>query len=112
MRKMWIVALLLAVAVGPALALSESDILGKWCGSETNYNIGSKTLTVTWRSDNERKKFVVDRFAFTDVDVMMYWRRSANEKLLSTQFGEFSADRRRMIQIRNEAGPRREFRRC
>lgn len=112
MRKMWIVALLLAVAASPALALSESDILGKWCGSETNYDIGRKTLTVTWRSDNERKKFIVARFAFTDVDVVMYWRCSAKEKLLSTQFGEFSANRRVMIQIRNEGGPRREFRRC
>jgi hypothetical protein len=111
---MWSFAVVLAVvgAAGPALALSESDIVGKWCGSETNYDIGRKTLTVTWRSDNGRKRFVVDRFAFTDVDVIMYWRRSGNEELLSTQFGEFSSDRRRMIQIRNEAGPRREFRRC
>jgi hypothetical protein len=65
-----------------------------------------------WRSANKRKKFIVARFAFTDVDVVMYWRRSAKEKLLSTQFGEFSANRRVMIQIRNEGGPRREFRRC
>jgi hypothetical protein len=112
MQRILIVVLLLAGVAGPVLALSESDILGKWCGSETNYDIGRKTLAVTWRSDNERKRFVVDRFAFTDVDVIMYWRRSANEGLLSTQFGEFSDNRRRMIQIRNDAGPRREFRRC
>jgi hypothetical protein len=111
---MWGVAIVLAAAAaaGPALALSESDIIGTWCGSETNYTIGRKTLTVTWRSDKGRKSFIVDRFAFTEVDVVMYWRRDSETELLSTQFGEFSSDRRRMIQIRNEAGPRREFRRC
>jgi hypothetical protein len=111
---MWIVAIVLAVAgaASPALALTDRDILGKWCGSATNYDIGRNRLTVTWRSDKERKKFVVDRFEFTDTGVIMYWRRSADDKLLSTQFGEFSPNRRMMIQIRNEAGPRREFRRC
>ena len=114
MQRILIVALLIGVAgaANPALALTDRDILGKWCGSETNYDIGRKTLTVIWRSDNERKKFVIDRFEFSDAGVIMYWRRIAGDKLLSTQFGEFSSDRRMMIQIRNEAGPRREFRRC
>lgn len=91
MQEMLIVAFLLAAAgvTSPAVALTDRDILGKWCGSETNYDIGRKTQTVTCRSDNERKNFVIDRFAFTDTDVTMYWRRIAKEKLLSTQFGEF-----------------------
>jgi hypothetical protein len=114
MQRILIVAFLLAVAgaVSPAVALTDRDILGKWCGSDTNYDIGRKTLTVIWRSDNERKKFAIDHFEFSDASVIMYWRRIAGEKRLSTQFGEFSRDRRTMIQIKNEAGPRREFRRC
>lgn len=114
MHRILIVAFLLAVAgaVSPAVALTDRDILGKWCGSNTNYDIGRKTLTVIWRSDDERKKFAIDHFEFSDAGAIMYWRRIAGEKLLSTQFGEFSRDRRTMIQIKNEAGPRREFRRC
>jgi hypothetical protein len=84
-RRVLVVAFLLAVAgASQALALGEADILGKWCGSDTNYEIGRNALRVTWRSANKRKKFIVARFAFTDVDVVMYWRRSAKEKLLST----------------------------
>jgi hypothetical protein len=29
-----------------------------------------------------------------------------------TEFGEFSADRRSMVQLENDVGPRREFQRC
>jgi hypothetical protein len=111
MQKILTAFLLVAGAANPALALTDRDILGKWCGSETNYDIGRKTLTVTWRSDNERKKFVIDRFKFSDADVM-YWRRGVRDKVLSTRFGEFSADRRLMVQVKNEGGPRREFRQC
>ncbi len=113
MQKMLIVAFLLAAAgvTTPAVALTDRDILGKWCGSETNYDIGRKTQTVTCRSDNERKNFVIDRFAH---------RHGRDHVLAAHRQGEapehpvrgISQDRRRMIQIKNEAGPRREFRRC
>lgn len=114
MQKMLIVAFLLAAAgvTTPAVALTDRDILGKWCGSKTNYDIGRKTQTVTCRSDNERKNFVIDRFAFTDTDMTMYWRRIAKGEAPEHPVRGISQDRRRMIQIKNEAGPRREFRRC
>lgn len=112
-QKILIVAfLLVSGAANPALALTDRDILGKWCGSETNYDIGQKTLTVTWKSDKQRKKFVINGFKFSEADVIMHWRRGARDRVLSTQFGEFSADRKVMVQVKSEGGPRREFRRC
>ena len=39
------------------------------------------------------------------------WKDGKGETV-HTDFGEFSADGRRMVQFKNEAGPRREFRRC
>jgi hypothetical protein len=38
------------------------------------------------------------------------WQRDG-EKLF-TRFGEFDAGTRTMVQLQNDAGPRREFRRC
>jgi hypothetical protein len=113
MRTFLIAAFLLAAGTADmALALAERDVLGKWCGSEISYDISQKTLAVAWKSGGRRKKFVVERFVFTDTDVTMYWRRGARDRLGSTQFGEFSADRRVMIQMPNRAGPRRELKRC
>jgi hypothetical protein len=114
MQRALMVALLIgpAGAASPALALGESDIVGKWCGSEINYDIGRKALTVTWKSDKARKKFVINRFKFSDADVVMFWRRAARDRVLRTHFSEFSADRRVIVQVKSEGGPRREFRRC
>jgi hypothetical protein len=67
MRTLAIAFLLAVAGASQALALGEVDILGKWCGSDTNYEIGRNALRVTWRSANKRKKFIVARFAFTDV---------------------------------------------
>lgn len=104
--------LLAASSVSAAPTFTNNDILGKWCGSDTNYVIGVRVLRVTWKAKKTTGRYLVNHFGFTDTGVTMYWRRGRYERLLSTQFTEFSRDRRTMVQVANDAGPRRAFRRC
>ena len=105
-------ALLAANLAAAAPAFTENDILGKWCGRDTTYVIGVRILRVTWNANKVRHRYFVSHFSFSDAGVTMYWRRGRNERLLNTEFREFSRDRSAMVQIPNDAGPRRTFRRC
>jgi len=69
------------------------------------------TLQVTILSNNSVRKYKIDNFEFTSSVVTVNWR-SAKDEEVWTKFSEFSADGLNMVQLSNEAGPRREFRRC
>jgi hypothetical protein len=94
-----------------SMALSDSDILGEWCGSESNYSITRQAMTVTRRADNARLVFDVVELKQRDASISVSWRR-ADGKVVSTEFAEFSADGKKMVQLSNSGGPRREFKRC
>ena len=100
-----------ALALGDrALALSFDDIAGKWCGSVSSYAFTPTTLTVTLYSDNSKRDYPIDSYQYEGDVVTVNWRRG-DEKLF-TKFSEFNADQRTMVQLQNNAGPRREFRKC
>ncbi len=95
---------------GEAAALAFKDISGKWCGLTTNYVFSRNSLTVTFHDRSPTRKFEVTSYDYLGDTIKMHWV-SKGEKLF-TDFSEFSADNRTMAQQKNDAGPRRPFRRC
>jgi hypothetical protein len=104
-----IVALAIA-AQRPAAALAFDDISGKWCGSVSSYTFTPEKLIVILYSDKSRREYKVDDYEYADDVITVNWQRDG-EKLF-TKFSEFSGDDKLMVQLLNNAGPRREFRRC
>jgi hypothetical protein len=101
----------IAIAAGrPAAALTFEDITGKWCGNASSYTFAPGKLTVLLYSDNSRHEYKIDDYQYDDDTITVNWVRDGDK--LFTKFGEFSHDRRFMAQQQNNAGPRREFKRC
>jgi hypothetical protein len=102
------------IAVGlpavPAAAPSESALMGKWCGTESSYAIGPKSMVVTRHSDNAQLVFEVVKIEQRGDSLLVQWKLQG--RLGGTEFGEFSPDGLKMAQLANNKGPRREFRRC
>ena len=97
-------------------ALSYDDILGTWCGepgnpNPTQYELSRQSLIVTFLPARNKKAFNVDVYEFAAGVVTLYYFPNSKERRW-VKFGEFSADRRQMAQLANEAGPRYAFRRC
>ena len=97
-------------AGGAARALTFEDIAGKWCGSVSSYVFARDKLTVVLLSDGSQRIYPVDEYEYDDDVVSVTWKRGDDQFI--TEFGEFSADRQSMVQLENDVGPRREFRRC
>lgn len=98
------------LAAAAALAASEASIMGKWCGTESSYAIGPKSMVVTRHSDSAQLVFEVVKIEPRAQSVLVQWRLQG--RLGGTEFGEFSNDGLKMAQLANAKGPRREFRRC
>ena len=114
LRNIAILALTIAaLATGAsrqAAALVFEDISGKWCGSVSSYQFTPSKLIVILYSDSSRREYKVDDYQYEDQTITVNWQRDGDK--LFTKFSEFSADDKFMVQQRNDAGPRREFRRC
>ena len=109
------VAILAAAAVaalggGTARALTFQDIAGKWCGEVSSYVFAPDKLTVVLLSDNSQRVYAIDGYDYDEAVITVTWERG--DEQLITEFGEFSADHRAMVQLENDVGQRREFRRC
>ena len=105
------VAMALAALDGAAIALSDADLLGNWCGKESNYSFSRKVMVVTRPSDSEKLVFDVVAYEPREDRIAVSWQRG-DGKVVRTEFAEFSADRKTMAQLSNSGGPRREFKRC
>jgi hypothetical protein len=92
-------------------ALSDGDIFGNWCGSESTYSISRTLMKVTRVSDSAQLAFDVTEVKRRDATISVSWRR-ADGKVVRTEFTDFSADGLKMVQLSNTGGPRREFKRC
>ena len=114
LRNIAIVALTIAaIATGagrPAAAMAFEDISGKWCGSVSSYQFTPGKLIVILYSDNSRREYKIDDYQYEGDSITVNWERDGDK--LFTKFSEFSADDKFMAQQPNNAGPRREFRRC
>jgi hypothetical protein len=104
------IAIVFASTVSAA-ALSDADLLGNWCGRESNYSFSRKVMIVTRPSDSERLVFDIIAFEPREGRIAVSWQR-ADGKVVRTEFAEFSTDGKQMVQLSNSGGPRREFRRC
>lgn len=105
-----LVAAAAAVTAADARSLSARAIYGKWCTSGGSEHFDDDYLTAVTRSGT-RHRFKITRYEVTPDKVIVHWINDKGERV-STDFGEFSEERDRMVQLRNEDGPRREFHRC
>jgi hypothetical protein len=106
-------AMAAAIAIGasrPAAALTFEDITGKWCGSVSSYTFTPGKLIVVLFDGNQRYEYKIDDYQYEDDSITVNWRRGDDK--LFTKFSEFSRDGSFMAQQQNNAGPRREFKRC
>jgi hypothetical protein len=99
-------------AVRDAHALDYKDILGNWCSATARLEFSRTAMGVFLFSDKSRSSTRVTKYEFADAMVTVYWKKDGKET--SSDFGEFSADRRTMFLQPNEQGnvPRREYHRC
>jgi len=103
------VASLAAILMTPASALDFKDIAGKWCGNASDYEFSTNTLRVTLHADNRIVNLKVTSYEYERDSVRMNWIDTEGTPRF-TVFAEFAGNF--MVQQRNDAGPRREFRRC
>lgn len=108
---------LVAIAVGTlgcasAAALEYKNIAGKWCTRGGSEQFDRKNLIAMPSGTNARRIYPIVRFDFSAKKVTVEWKDTKKNETYTTDFGEFSADGRRMVQLPNERGPRREFHRC
>jgi hypothetical protein len=68
-------------------------------------------LIVILTSTNERRVYPIVSYDFSGTTVSVRWKNTKGETNV-THFGEFSAAGPRMVQLKSETGPRREFHRC
>jgi hypothetical protein len=101
----------IAISAGqPAAAMTFEDIAGKWCGSVSSYTFTPGKLIVVLYDGNQRYEYKIDDYEYEEGTITVNWQR--NGEKLFTKFSEFSGDDRFMAQQQNNAGPRREFKRC
>jgi hypothetical protein len=103
------VVLLGALNCTAAAALSFEDIAGKWCTAGGSEQFDRNNLTAVVAGSSERRLFAILDYEFQADLIRVTWRNAKGERV-HTDFAEFSGDA--MVQLENEAGPRRPFHRC
>ncbi|HLH91457.1 MAG TPA: hypothetical protein VKX28_23645 [Xanthobacteraceae bacterium] len=100
----------LALGGGRAFALSFDDIAGRWCGSVSSYTFTPSTLIVVLYGEKSPREYPIDGYQYDGDVITVNWQRDG--KKLYTKFSEFDFDNHLMVQLPNDAGPRRAFKRC
>jgi hypothetical protein len=100
-------------SMAAASALSERNLIGKWCGDGYSYTFTHTELTVQFTNNTPTRRFkIVDYAVDEDGIIMRVEYISDKGKQVHTDFNEFSEDGRFMAQQKSGVGPRRTFRRC
>jgi len=99
------------LVAAPAHALSFADIAGKWCTEAGSSQFTPNTIIVR-KANGTRLDLKIDHYAYTDTMITVFWVRLTDHGITSTDYGDFSADGRRMAQLVSHDGPRREHHRC
>jgi hypothetical protein len=97
---------------GGATALEFKDIAGRWCTPGGTEEFDRDTLTAIPAETGEEHVYPIERYHFRAKKVTVVWRDDSQGESFRTDFSNFSADGRRMIQRKSAAAPRREFHRC
>jgi hypothetical protein len=100
------------IGCGSATAVEFKDIAGKWCTRGGIEAFDRDSLTAMPAGTTQRRVYPIERYDFRSNKVTVVWRDDTRGESYTTDFANFSADGRRMVQLRNSAGPRREFHRC
>jgi hypothetical protein len=106
-------ALLAAGMLGgrSAGAVEFKDIAGRWCTSGGIEEFDRDTLTAI-PAGSPQRVYPIERYDFGSKKVTVVWRDDSRGETYTTDFANFSPDGKRMIQLKNAAGPRRQFHRC
>lgn len=92
--------------------LSMNDLVGRWCGTVSDYTFTPTQLTVTLHSGEEGRVLAIEKVEANATEIEITWKPPV---VGSTAFNKFSADKRQMSQMANDGGdngPQREFHRC
>jgi hypothetical protein len=92
-----------------AAALGFKDIAGKWCTAGGSEQFDRDNLTAIIAGTGEQRVFAIVNYDFRDDLIRVTWRNEKGESV-HTDFTDFISQK--MVQLENEVGPRREFRRC
>jgi hypothetical protein len=96
--------------LGGATAHTFEDIAGKWCTAGGSEQFERENLVAVIASTGERRVFPIVGYEYIDDLIRVTWKDK--EKSVHADYAEFSRDGRQMVQLKNTAGPRREFHRC
>ena len=100
------------IGCGDATAVEFKDIAGRWCTRGGTEQFDRDSLTAVPTETKQPRVYRIERYDFRPSKVTVVWRDDSRGESYTTDFANFSADGRRMVQLRNAAGPRREFHRC
>jgi hypothetical protein len=108
-------ALVALIHADPTGAQSYSDILGRWCGDRSNryltiLHFMPESFSVTWRDTNQQKVHRVIRYELGSGTIRVHWYNG--DVATSTEYGEFSRDGQRMLQLPSGGSPLYIFYRC
>jgi hypothetical protein len=105
----------LICAGSAAGAASYSDILGRWCGDRSNrfvtvLDFRPESFVVTWPDTNQKRSITIIRYEFGPGTVRVHWLNGNTPTW--TEYGEFSPDGQRMLQLPTRGLPTYIFYRC
>ena len=100
-----------ALGCSGAVAVSFEDINGKWCTEGGSEQFDHENLVAVVASTGERRVYPIVSYDYQSDMIRVTWKNEKGENV-HTDFSEFSRNGRRMVQVPNEVGPRREFYRC
>ena len=108
-------ALVALMQAAPTGAQSYSNILGRWCGDRANRYVTildfmPDSFSVTWRDTNQRRVNRVIRYELGPGTIRVHWYNGNTATW--TEYGEFSPDGQRMLQLPSEGSPLYIFYRC
>jgi uncharacterized caspase-like protein/uncharacterized protein YgiM (DUF1202 family) len=83
--------------------LTQASILGDWCSEGVSFRLTTSSWDFRMVDGNE-VKFAVQNYEFLDDTIQIHWRDNKNRRTV-TEFGQFSDDQRRVVQIRGRNEP-------
>ena len=104
------ISVLLSIPQALSQDLSLDDLLGRWCGSESDYTFTESKLVVSFHNGQPERTLEIQRVESTPRDIEVIWEPPYK----NTIFEKFTPDKRSMRQAatRDGSGPVRFFRRC
>jgi len=104
-------ASMIAIFATPAAATGFDIIAGKWCSEFGSQQFFQDKFVVTRKSDGARFDYQILRYDDRGSELEVFWKNSKGDSV-STSYGQFSSDGRRMLQLKTDTAPPIPHRRC